>query len=455
MMKTKRFSLLWMRPSNNRGTVLIIVMWIALGLVSVALLFGNSMMLEYRAAVASEAGLEADQTVESACRYVMYILKNQEEPGTIPSVEDYTPGGAFVGDACFWLIGRSGTDDKLNQPVFGLVNECSKLNLNTATREMLEALPNMTAELAASIIDWRDEDDEASPDGAESEAYLMRNPKYYCKNGRFETVDELNLVIGANWTLLYGEDANGNGVLDPNEDDGNVSFPEDNGDGRLDKGILEYLTVYSRESNKQSDGTARINVTESNNQQLDTLFQEKFGDDRAREIATAVSGETVTSVLEYYIRSKMTADEFSQVADALTSSSDDPIEGLVNVNTASEAVLACLPGIGTENASKIVAYRQRKSTDDLKTLAWVAEAIDNESAIQAGPYITTRSYQFTADAAAVGKNGKGFRRTAFVIDASGDAPIVVYRRDLSRLGWPLGAEMRRQIMSGTQGKGIS
>ncbi|MEW6237855.1 MAG: hypothetical protein AB1656_20910 [Candidatus Omnitrophota bacterium] len=454
MMETNLFSPLRTPSSNNRGTVLIIVMWIALGLVSVALLFGNSMMLEYRAAVASEAGLEADQAVESACRYVIYILKNLEEPGTVPSVEDYTPEGAYVGDACFWLIGRSDVEDNSKQPVFGLVDECSKLNLNTATREMLEALPNMTAELAASIIDWRDEDEEASPDGAESEAYLLRSPKYYCKNGNFETVDELNLVINADWTLLYGEDANRNGVLDSNEDDGNASFPDDNRDGRLDMGILEYLTVYSRESNKRSDGTARINVTENNNQELDTLFQETFGEDRARQITQAASGNTVASVLEYYIRSQMTADEFAQVDDDLTASSDDPIEGLVNVNTASEAVLACLPGIGTENASKMAAYRQGK-TDELESLAWVAEAIDDESAIQAGPYITTKSYQFTADAAAVGRNGKGFRRTAFVIDASGDSPIVVYRRDSSRLGWPLGAELRREIISGAKGKGIS
>ena len=50
------------------------------------------------------------------------------------------------------------------------------------------------------------------------------------------------------------------------------------------------------------------------------------------------------SVLEFYSRSGMTADEFAQVADALTISADPYTAGLVNVNTASATVLACIPG---------------------------------------------------------------------------------------------------------------
>lgn len=39
-----------------------------------------------------------------------------------------------------------------------------------------------------------------------------------------------------------------NGILDPNEDDGDDSLPEDNRNGVLD-GLLEYVTVYSKEPN--------------------------------------------------------------------------------------------------------------------------------------------------------------------------------------------------------------
>ena len=44
--------------------------------------------------------------------------------------------------------------------------------------------------------------------------------------------EELALVNGATYEVLYGEDANMNGVLDPNEDDGEESAPTDNSDGK-------------------------------------------------------------------------------------------------------------------------------------------------------------------------------------------------------------------------------
>ncbi|KPL10958.1 hypothetical protein AMJ85_05030 [candidate division BRC1 bacterium SM23_51] len=439
------------RATDNRATVLIIVLWIALGLVSIALHFGNSMMLEYRSADNSVAGLEAAQAIEGARRYIGFLLANPpsgEEPGTLPDVETYVSEEVPIGDAVFWLLGRGSEDTTYNRLVFGLTDEASKLNLNTATREMLEALPGMTAELAAAIIDWRDADSELTPDGAESQNYLLRDPKYNCKDSSFETVEELRLVLGGEWNVLFGEDTNLNGVLDPNEDDADESLPQDNRDGRLDAGVLEYLTVWSREANTREDGSKRINIKNDQEQQLNQLLQETFGQQRANEILQAVGPglANVNSVLAFYIRSRMTVEEFAQIADALSVSDDEYIKGLINVNTAGAAVLACLPGIGEENASQLVAYRQGK-TDELDTVAWVTNVLDEEAAIQAGPYVTTRTYQFAADVAAVGHEGRGFRRALFIFDTSGDKPVTVYRRDRTRLGWPLGAEVREQLAS--------
>jgi hypothetical protein len=47
-------------------------------------------------------------------------------------------------------------------------------------------------------------------------------------------VDEVRLVYGATLEILYGEDVNRNGILDPNENDGDVTLPLDNADGRID-----------------------------------------------------------------------------------------------------------------------------------------------------------------------------------------------------------------------------
>src|SRR5262249_26418044 len=112
-------------------------------------------------------------------------------------------------------------------------------------------------------------------------------------------------------------------------------------------------------------------------------------------------------------------------------------EGLVNVNTASEAVLACLPGIGTDNAPSLVAYRQ-SNPDKLNTVGWVKDVLPQNAALPAGPYLTGRTYQFTADIAAVGHHGRGYRRVKFVFDTTEGTPKIRYRQDLTHLGWALG-----------------
>jgi type II secretory pathway component PulK len=322
------------------------------------------------------------------------------------------------------------------------VDEASKLNLNTATLEMLQMLPRMTPELAAAIIDWRDTDSTVSQGGAESETYQRRQPAYSCKNAPFDTVEELRLVLGMDLDMLYGEDANLNGILDLNENDGNILGPIDNRDSRLDKGLLEYLTVHSRQPN-----AAKTNIT--NRAQLTALLQENFDAAKAAQIVAKFGGNqppqqgrppaplNIKSVLEFYIKSEMTLEEFRIVGGLITVSTNVYTEGLVNVNTASAEVLACIPGIGTDKAPSLVSYRQ-SNVDKLDTIGWVKEVLEGTNALAAGPYITAESYQFTADVAAVGHYGRGYSRVKFIFDTSEGTPKIRYRQDLTKLGWALG-----------------
>ena len=150
-----------------------------------------------------------------------------------------------------------------------------------------------------------------------------------------------------------------------------------------------------------------------------------------------------SDLLEFYIRSRMTAEEFATIADGLTAANGQAVAGLINVNTASEEVLRCIPGIGTDKAAAVVAYRQ-SNPGKLGSVAWLAEVLGNAEAIQAGPYVTSRSYQFSADVAAVGPYGRGYRRTRFIFDTSDGTPRMVSRQDLSQLGWALGRRVRLQ-----------
>ena len=461
--------------SSPDAAVLVIVLWIAFGLVSIALYFGQSMMFNLQTADNYEASVEADQAIEGAARYVSAILTNLQQqvqsqgtnmpgilmlPGVIqaytsqsgqtPFTQTYQSQAVPVGNAHFWLIGRdAGGTSNVNSgvPVFALVDEASKLNLNTATLDMLEALPFMTPDLAASILNWRNAATTITTGGAELE-YGMLNPPYRCKNAPFETIDELKLVIGATTDILYGADINLNGILDANENNQNTVQTGANLDGGLNAGILNYVTVYSREPNTQIDGTPRVNIAARGQAGLQTALQNALGADRASQITQRIGrNATFTSVLQFYTGSGMTADEFAKVADALTVSADPYVQGLVNVNTASATVLACLPGIGVNNAQSLVTYRQTHP-DQLATVAWVAQALGNDGAIQAGPYITAKSYQFTADVAAVGHHGRGYRRTLFVFDTSSGTPQIIYRRDSNQLTRALGAARQNWQLTG-------
>lgn len=431
---------------HQEASVLIVTLWASIGLVSVALLFGHSMLMTFRGSDNDLAARQADQAIEGAIRYAETILLDADTPGVFPDINTYVGEALPVGEATAWFLGRAADSANGTTREYALVDEASKLNLNTATVDMLRMLPGMTDELAASIIDWRDADDDVTSNGAESSTYLAQQPSYSCKNAPFESVEELAMVYGATREILYGEDANLNGVLDPNEDDGSRSLPEDNSDGKLDPGILEYVTVFSREANKRADGTARVNVSRMNDE-VRTLLTENLSESRAAEIMVRIGpGVTLRSPLEFYVRSGMSSDEFAKLSGLITTRTGDFIPGLINVNTASEAVLACIPGIGTEKAGSVLATRLSRGQQTDSNIAWLADVIGEEGAVQAGPYVTGQSWQCSVDVAAVGRHGRGYRRARVIIDSTGDLPQVVYRRDLSPLGWALGSEVREQAI---------
>jgi type II secretory pathway component PulK len=434
---------------SEQASILIIVMWIAFGLVSLALYFAHSMSFELRAADNRVASTEADQAIAGAVRYVSNILATTLYPGALPEIETFPREAVEVGSARFWLIGRADEQLPPEEPFFNLVDECSKLNLNSVNTEMLEWIPRMLPEQAGAIQDWRDEDSDVNEiGGAEDDLYQRLNPSYQCKNAKFESLEELRLVYGMNLEVLLGEDANLNGVLDLNENDGDQSFPFDNQDGRLDPGLFEYFTVYSKEPAMRTNGSPRINVATTNQQDLATLLAEKFDTEKANQILAGFStgGETVGSLLEFYIRSGMTAQDFVQIETDITATTNTT--GLVNVNTASERVLSCIPGIGIENAPALVAHRRsnRAALAVEPTLAWVADVLGETNAVQAGPFLTGRSFQYTADIAAVGHFGRGFRRVKVVFDTSQGTPRVIYRRDITHLGWALGRDIRNEFL---------
>jgi DNA uptake protein ComE-like DNA-binding protein len=444
------------RPTRGESaSTFVIVLWIAFGLVSMALYFGNSMSSELRASDHRMSGVAAEQAIEGAARYVNFILANQPTNGFLPDLTTYVSEAGRIGDAHYWLIGRD-TNSSLNgisptEVSFGLVDESSKLNLNTASSNMLvslmQALPRANSDLATAILDWRD-----TNGGTIYQTYYATRPQpYQSKNGPFESIDELRLLYGGDTDTLMGEDINRNGILDPNETDSNHN-------GQLEPGVLEYVTVYSREPNTYSNGVPRVSLRGATAfSPLGQLLRATINPDRwsvmQRYLGLTNGGspQTYASPLRLYRQGRMTADEFAKIADALTTvaTNNAYIEGRININTASAEVLSCLPGISDtpDLAQTLITYRQ-SNLDKLGTIAWIVDALgqNNTAAldvIQTNDCITVRSYQFTADIAALGPNGRGYHRTRFIFDTADGSPKIVYRQDLTHLGWALGKQVRQ------------
>ena len=285
--------------TGRHGSVLILVLVVIAMLTLGAYSFSEIMISESEATAMYGRQAETRAFAESGIELAAAVIA---APETDADVSLYHNPERFRGvmlresenargRGYFSLVAPVETDPAGSLLRNGLIDESGRLNLNrllnfeldeTQTREMLMFLPDMTEEVADAILDWIDDDETVRTYGAESDYYTSLEPPYESKNGPLDSIDELLQVAGVTADLLYGEDTNRNGRLDPNENDGDANAPFDNADGILQPGWAAYLTVNARELNKRADGTARTYI---NNGVLDELYDtlaEEFDEDVAK-----------------------------------------------------------------------------------------------------------------------------------------------------------------------------
>lgn len=90
-----------------------------------------------------------------------------------------------------------------------LLAESGKIDINMADQKQLTSLMLMApveeeerARLVGAIIDWRDPDDLVSFEGAEKQQYQNAKLKYQPRNKPFQSVEELQMVLGMNEAVL-------------------------------------------------------------------------------------------------------------------------------------------------------------------------------------------------------------------------------------------------------------
>jgi DNA uptake protein ComE-like DNA-binding protein len=327
---------------------------------------------------------------------------------------------------------RRGRQDEGGGIVYGVSDEESRLNINTASMQQFTNLNGMTVDIAKAIVDWRSAPNNSNNNnggdpnaptgvGANEDYYMGLQPPYQPRHGPLQTVRELLLVRGVTRDLLFGNDKHQNGLLPPAGDGEDDSLSGDQ-NSDTDAGWAELFTVASTEKNVSAGGQDRVNVQSADENALtgvkgisstmaraivsyrgqnqfqsianllDVTSQQNQGQNSGNQNANggSQSGNQNSGSGNKVI----TQDDFLQFADDVTTADGQDLSGMININTAGRDVLMCLPGVDRNLAQAIISYRQSSgffpSTGELLKVGGLTTDIFK----QVAPLVTARSETF-------------------------------------------------------------
>ena len=202
------------RAKNERGIILVVVMWALMALIVLAFELSSTMRIEALSTLTYEQEIEAYYLAQAGFHRALHSIMQAGQQGqdVLSSPEALDPS-LQNSPQTVWLRG----DGRWVSEEFGaggyrvrVNDESGKININTveeaALREVfthLEFDPDMGQELADAILDWRDPDPLERLNGVESDYYLSLPIPYPAKDGPFDTPDELLLVRGVTPELFY------------------------------------------------------------------------------------------------------------------------------------------------------------------------------------------------------------------------------------------------------------
>ena len=312
---------------------------IILILAGLVLVFCQDMRTEAVGSGNRLAYVQADAIEQGAEKWV--LAQCESYPGDAITITEVPAEALQVGNGYFWILAPNATTDQ--QYWFAITDEAGKLNINTATPNELINLPGMDQDSADSIANWASTNGTGS--GSDSSDYNQLTEPYDCKHAKFETVEELLLIDNqdhsmVNPAMLFGLDRNRDGfVSDAERKNPPVNNNTNAGTTQdpfydINRGIFNFLTCYSVEPNTATDGSARININSTNTQPLQQYLTKTLGAagqtivNRIEPILRRARGRPAfSSIGMFYQISGMTPQEFSQVADKLTTSPAKTLTG--------------------------------------------------------------------------------------------------------------------------------
>jgi DNA uptake protein ComE-like DNA-binding protein len=301
----------------------VVVMAVAVGvMVAAAAMQRSQMQAGINRLEARRARLAAEAGIQRAMAALQFV-----DPQLVSQADEWYDLGRLgadefvVGDASFQLQ---------------VIDASSLVNINTASEEQLQQLP-LTQEQIDSLLDWRSEDRTGRPQGATDAFYNGLPNPYNTKFRRLDSVDELLLIRGFNAPLLY-EPTQTTPTL------GGLQEPVP---------LYELITTDSFSRNLAPDGEPKLNINAVNAQQM-----------QARGLPVLLAAAIVTRRNTHGTFERLgdvltvpgvNLDNAAIIIDNFTVSLEERVEGLININTATEATLTTVAAVPADVASAIVA----------------------------------------------------------------------------------------------------
>ena len=193
---------------RENGIALFLVLWVLTLLSVIVGEFCYAMRTEVNITRNFKEEIQAYYIAEAGLYFaVTEFIKAEKSPQKAPDMEEEEEAKIR------WRINADIPAIEFEQGWFkvNIGNESGKININKATLGLLKILLNgfdLEEEtqniIVDSIMDWRDKDKLHRLNGAEDDYYNSLPEPYECKDGDFESLEELLLVRGVTPEIFHG-----------------------------------------------------------------------------------------------------------------------------------------------------------------------------------------------------------------------------------------------------------
>ncbi len=191
---------------NKGGVALILVIWVMVILVAVVGEFSYSMRTEINIVKNFKEEEEAYQLALAGIESAKAEILTAAEPADM-----------YVNENGILIFNQEKEEPERKANLgkgtfkYTITDEDGRVNISTASKEQLKYIfldsgvdVTEVATIVDSIIDWRDSNDLHMLNGAEEDYYQSLEKPYSCKDGPFDSIEELLLVKGMTPEIFYG-----------------------------------------------------------------------------------------------------------------------------------------------------------------------------------------------------------------------------------------------------------